>query len=300
MPARKGLPDLDKGLYEAKGQIGFIGYQTPFFVKLVELYNPTDEPYAWEGLRHPAAGPYVKKTTPRRLEEDEITPKLLRQCKKRAKQAAPFLDGSRARTVTIPRSVMAAAADEFDPSDLTTQTVLFIGDPFHTWPVMAAWLDLWPCDARTLVCQDSEALMRAFFASHVPVHRQHVCDSFSEFDKLRHDGRVAVVASDAMRECAVRFRHKTREALLLLYHPSLVNLPREFRTSMDIVVLVPPLADGEVTKFHQDYCTKAWSEVQAAYNHARDSGHQLVTDFRTNAMRVYHLGPAAVEEEKDN
>ena len=88
--ARKGLPDLPKGLYDVKGQIYFIGYQTAFFAKLVELYNPTDQEYAWKGMRHPAAGPFVRKTTPRRLDESEITASLMRTWKQRAEQAAPF------------------------------------------------------------------------------------------------------------------------------------------------------------------------------------------------------------------
>jgi len=95
----KPLPDLPKGLYEARGQICFIGYQTSFFVKLVELYNPTDEPYAWEGMRHPAAGPYVRKTTPRLLTADETKPAMIRTWKKRAKQAAPFITGATAASL---------------------------------------------------------------------------------------------------------------------------------------------------------------------------------------------------------
>ena len=89
--AHKGLPDLAKGLYEVRGEIYFIGYQTPFFVKLIELYNPMDEEYAWKGMRHPAAGPYVRKTTPRLLDDSENTSDLLRQWKKRAQQAVPLL-----------------------------------------------------------------------------------------------------------------------------------------------------------------------------------------------------------------
>lgn len=93
------LPDLPKGLYEARGQVCFIGYQTNFFVKLVEIYNPTDEPYAWEGMRHPAAGPYVRKTTPRRLPRSEITAEMILTWKARAEQAAGFITGATAASL---------------------------------------------------------------------------------------------------------------------------------------------------------------------------------------------------------
>jgi hypothetical protein len=64
---------LQPGLYEIHGQIGFLGYQTNFFAHFVELWNPTNEDYCCKnnGMRHPASGFYVKKTTARKLKPSE-------------------------------------------------------------------------------------------------------------------------------------------------------------------------------------------------------------------------------------
>ena len=77
------------GLYEAHGQIGFLGYQTNQFAYFIELYNPTNEEYCCNGrgLRHPAAGFYVKKTTARKLQPNEITKEMRKQWKRRIEQA---------------------------------------------------------------------------------------------------------------------------------------------------------------------------------------------------------------------
>jgi|ERR1044071_7670025 hypothetical protein len=88
-----GLPDLPQGLYEARGQVGFVGYQTNFYVKLVELYNPTEEEYCCKGngMRHPAAGPYVRKTSVRKLATNEITKAMIKKWKSRARTAVKFI-----------------------------------------------------------------------------------------------------------------------------------------------------------------------------------------------------------------
>jgi hypothetical protein len=85
--------ELTPGLYEVRGQIGFLGYQTDKFAYFIELYNPTNEKYCCgnTGMRHPAAGFYVKKTTARKLQPNEITKEMRKQWKKRINKACDFV-----------------------------------------------------------------------------------------------------------------------------------------------------------------------------------------------------------------
>ncbi len=90
MSARyNNIDRLSPGLYEAHGQVGFLGYQTNYFAHFVELYNPTNEEYCCKGIgmRHPASGFYVKKTTARKLQLNEITKEMKQQWKRRIKEA---------------------------------------------------------------------------------------------------------------------------------------------------------------------------------------------------------------------
>ena len=89
------LLQLSPGLYEAHGQIGFLGYQTNHYAFFVELYNPTNDQYCCNsaGMRHPAAGFYVKKTTARKLQPNEITKEMEKQWNKRTQQACGFIAG---------------------------------------------------------------------------------------------------------------------------------------------------------------------------------------------------------------
>ena len=85
--------DLTPGLYEIRGQIGFLGYQTKCYAKFIELYNTSGKEYfgKGDGMRHPAAGIYVRKTTARKLKPHEITPALRAQWARRVKQACGFV-----------------------------------------------------------------------------------------------------------------------------------------------------------------------------------------------------------------
>lgn len=86
---------LKPGIYEYKGRLGFIGYQTRVYVYLIELYNESGKGYCCEGegLRNPAAGWLVKKTSVRKLRPSEITPSMKTQLKKRRKQACELVMG---------------------------------------------------------------------------------------------------------------------------------------------------------------------------------------------------------------
>jgi hypothetical protein len=92
------MKQLQPGLYEVRGQLGFLGYQTNHFAYFVELYNPTNESY--QDTRHPASGIYAKKTTARKLQPIEITKEMRKQWEKRKKQACRFIIFNECETKT--------------------------------------------------------------------------------------------------------------------------------------------------------------------------------------------------------
>jgi hypothetical protein len=83
---------LSPGLYDIRGKIGFLGYQSKSYAYFIELYNDSGKEYCCKkGRRHPAAGMYVRKTTARKLKANEVTPKMMMQWDKRIKQACGFV-----------------------------------------------------------------------------------------------------------------------------------------------------------------------------------------------------------------
>lgn len=84
---------LSSGLYNIHGKIFFLEYQRKVYAYFIELYNESGEEYCCggKGLRHPAAGIYVKKVTAIKLKPNEITKEMKTQWKKRIKQSRPYV-----------------------------------------------------------------------------------------------------------------------------------------------------------------------------------------------------------------
>ena len=104
---KKKIITLDPGLYEIKDKIYFLGYQTDVYATFIELYNESGEGYCCtgtgKGLRHPAAGVIVKKTSARKLESTEITKRMKEQWNTRIKEACNLVMGSECKRKHAPR-----------------------------------------------------------------------------------------------------------------------------------------------------------------------------------------------------
>jgi hypothetical protein len=80
-------------IYEYHNVLYFYGYKTDKMIYIVELYNPTKEDYCCKGtgIRHPAAGKLVRKTSVRRLKPEEITDEMRKQLTTRIKQSRKYI-----------------------------------------------------------------------------------------------------------------------------------------------------------------------------------------------------------------
>lgn len=92
---------LSSGLYDIRGKIGFLGYQTRCYAYFIELFNESGKKYCCKdgGLRHPATGLYVRKSTARKLNQNEITDQMMIQWRKRIKEACGLVWGSECKKI---------------------------------------------------------------------------------------------------------------------------------------------------------------------------------------------------------